>query len=164
MRIHTVCFSGMWPVPQGWHSGLFCLTARMEQIPLRSAGALLYPPVVWCVKLPSDRGCGTLCRSHSLLRQLFGATIHFPKLNLNSYHIWSRPYHHQYPPFPRKVPFCFFKSRCVSPLPLQPPPPRLTARWKPWSCTFRRSRWPMCANCRRYRRERSLSVWSRWVT
>lgn len=41
---------------------------------------------------------------------------------------------------------------------------RQTSRWKPWGSTFRRSHWTMCANCRRSKRERSLSVWSQWVT
>ena len=41
---------------------------------------------------------------------------------------------------------------------------RQTSRWMAWGSTFRRSHWTTCANCRRSRRERSLSVWSRWVT
>lgn len=41
---------------------------------------------------------------------------------------------------------------------------RQTSRWKSWGSTFRRSHWTMCADCRRSKRERSLSVWSRWVT
>lgn len=41
---------------------------------------------------------------------------------------------------------------------------RLTAKWKSWGSTSRRSRWIMCADCRRSKREKSLNALSLWVT
>lgn len=40
---------------------------------------------------------------------------------------------------------------------------RQMCRWMRWDSTFRRHLWSMFASCRRYRRERSLSVLSLWV-